>query len=143
MGTSSNWNAAWGPRPAQAVTPRRRRSKRRWVVSALAVLIGLSLLGSSTLATLIGIGLVLCGGAYLTAPLRRRRRRTRTARFKRQPDARIAAASDPARLLKEVMHDNGAGVFLGLDATDRAWRTASPEHAVLVLGPPRSGKTTA
>jgi type IV secretory pathway TraG/TraD family ATPase VirD4 len=36
----------------------------------------------------------------------------------------------------------GGGVYLGLDE-DGGWVTADPESAVMVLGPPRSGKTSA
>jgi hypothetical protein len=34
----------------------------------------------------------------------------------------------------------GGGAYLGLDRG--SWVTADPEHAVMVLGPPRSGKTS-
>src|SRR4051812_7097529 len=144
MARSNDWNATWGPRAAQTALPTRRRSRRVWVASVLAILIGLWLLEGPAGAAILGIVLILCGGAYLTAPVRRRRRERHrgTRRVKRQPDARLAVAAEPAPLLREVMHAAGAGVFLGLDATDRAWRTAGPEQAVLVLGPPRSGKTT-
>jgi type IV secretion system protein VirD4 len=114
------------------------------MLAALAVFVGLSLLGGSLRSAAIGLVLVLAGGAYLTAPLRRRlpKRRSPARRIKRQPDARLAAARDPVPLLRETMHAAGAGVFVGVSASDRAWTTAGPEQAVLVLGPPRSGKTS-
>jgi type IV secretion system protein VirD4 len=55
---------------------------------------------------------------------------------------RLAASADPARAVREHVHALGGGAFLGL-AGNGSWVSADPEHAVLVLGPPRSGKTSA
>ena len=46
--------------------------------------------------------------------------------------------------LRDAVHANASsthGIYLGHDA--HGWRHAEPQHSVLVLGPPRSGKTSA
>ena len=53
----------------------------------------------------------------------------------------LAAAVDLPLALREFARAQGGGAFLGLSAG--SWVSADPEHAVLVLGPPRSGKTSA
>jgi len=64
-------------------------------------------------------------------PFRRRRRRPRTR-----------VSGDPLEAVRDAADQHGGGVYLG--ALDRGgWRHACPERAVLLLGPPRSGKTTA
>ncbi len=60
-------------------------------------------------------------------------------------DASHTGARDgPARALARAVRDAstraGSGIYLG--HADGAWCAAPPEHAVLVLGPPRSGKTS-
>jgi hypothetical protein len=60
----------------------------------------------------------------------------------RPPASRLANAPDPLRAVLEESTRQGAGVYLGTDE-DGEWRTARPERAVLVLGPPRSGKSSA
>ena len=54
---------------------------------------------------------------------------------------RFASAEDPAKALREHVAKRGGGAFLGL-APGGSFITADPEHAVMVLGPPRSGKTS-
>ncbi len=53
----------------------------------------------------------------------------------------LAGCADPLAAVLDRMARLGGGVFLGL-TPDRGWRLAQPERAVLVLGPPRSGKST-
>jgi type IV secretion system protein VirD4 len=50
-----------------------------------------------------------------------------------------APTGEDARMAVEVL---GGGAYLGI-GEDEGWVTADPESAVLVLGPPRSGKTSA
>jgi type IV secretory pathway TraG/TraD family ATPase VirD4 len=50
-------------------------------------------------------------------------------------------AEDPATAIRAHTRRLGGGAFLGFSRGGR-WVTADPEHAVLVLGPPRSGKTS-
>ena len=55
-----------------------------------------------------------------------------------------AQTADPGRIgeaVREHCRQLGGGAFLGLSLGGR-WITANPEHAVMVLGPPRSGKTS-
>jgi type IV secretory pathway TraG/TraD family ATPase VirD4 len=54
---------------------------------------------------------------------------------------RLAEAADPGAAVREHMRGLGGGAFLGWSLGGH-WATADPEHAVLVLGPPRSGKTS-
>lgn len=54
---------------------------------------------------------------------------------------RIARSLDPGEMVRERSRRQGGGAFLGLYPGGR-WVTADPEHAVMVLGPPRSGKTS-
>jgi type IV secretion system protein VirD4 len=99
---------------------------------------------SSTLRTIGHDGLILGAmwllfravkGGRLGLPLRRKRSpATRLA-------DRLASAEHPGKAVREHMHKLGGGAFLGL-APGGSWVTADPEHAVMVLGPPRSGKTS-
>jgi type IV secretion system protein VirD4 len=47
----------------------------------------------------------------------------------------------PSDAVREHMRRLGGGAFLGL-SPGGGWVTADPEHAIMVLGPPRSGKTS-
>jgi type IV secretory pathway TraG/TraD family ATPase VirD4 len=58
-----------------------------------------------------------------------------------RPSARPTRVS-PATRAREASMRLGAGAYLGLDRHG-GWVTADPESAVMVLGPPRSGKTSA
>jgi hypothetical protein len=55
---------------------------------------------------------------------------------------RLAGAEHPGEAVREHVRRLGGGAFLGF-APGGNWVTADPEHAVMVLGPPRSGKTSA
>jgi type IV secretion system protein VirD4 len=50
--------------------------------------------------------------------------------------------SSPAELARERVLLEGGGAYLG-ERDDGSWALASSKHAVLVLGPPQSGKTSA
>jgi type IV secretory pathway TraG/TraD family ATPase VirD4 len=54
---------------------------------------------------------------------------------------RLASADDTNKAIREYVRKRGGGAFLGL-APGGSLITADPEHAVMVLGPPRSGKTS-
>ena len=54
---------------------------------------------------------------------------------------RIASASNPGEAVREHTRSLGGGAFLGF-SPGGGWVSADPEHAVMVLGPPRSGKTS-
>lgn len=57
---------------------------------------------------------------------------------------RLARADDPLGAVRAQARQAGRGAFLGFytDGKDSEWVGADPQHAVLVLGPPRSGKTS-
>jgi type IV secretory pathway TraG/TraD family ATPase VirD4 len=95
---------------------------------------------SSTLHTMLRFALLVALGAigWRVAPFIRSWVR---ARLPTRGD-RLAASPDPARAVRQHVSALGGGAFLGL-ARDGSWVSADPEHAVLVLGPPRSGKTSA
>jgi type IV secretion system protein VirD4 len=54
---------------------------------------------------------------------------------------RLADTRGPGEVVREHSRRLGGGAYLGL-APGGAWVTADPEHGVMVLGPPRSGKTS-
>jgi type IV secretory pathway TraG/TraD family ATPase VirD4 len=54
---------------------------------------------------------------------------------------RLSGAADPGEAVREHSRRLGGGAFLGL-SPGGGWVTADSEHAVMVLGPPRSGKTS-
>jgi type IV secretion system protein VirD4 len=53
----------------------------------------------------------------------------------------MAGAEHPGEAVREHARRLGGGAFLGF-APGGGWVSANPEHAVMVLGPPRSGKTS-
>ncbi len=74
--------------------------------------------------------------------VRRRRRPARPPGAPRRSPARqVASADDPAVHARAFTATVG-GAFLGLDPQTSYWVGAPAEQAVLVLGPPRSGKTS-
>jgi type IV secretion system protein VirD4 len=85
----------------------------------------------------LAAALIALALAILSGRLPRRRLRTRGGSLGRE----LARAAHPALAVRAHSRALGAGAVLGLDRGD--WVTADPEHAVLVLGPPRSGKTSA
>lgn len=54
---------------------------------------------------------------------------------------RSRVVSSAFRVARDASAHAGHGLYLGHDAT--GWHYAEPQHSVLVLGPPRSGKTSA
>jgi hypothetical protein len=145
----------WGPSHQHRAPP---GARGRWVkLGAISlIVIFCELLGArlgrsahdplgSTLRTMAAYGLIgavlfLLGRAILTGRLRlpfvpaERSPATRLSE-------RIAAAPEPGEAVREHARSLGGGAFLGF-SPGGGWVSADPEHAVLVLGPPRSGKTT-
>jgi type IV secretion system protein VirD4 len=96
----------------------------------------------STLHTIGRDALMLLAGylifrAIKTGRLARTRQRSPGTRLADQ----LAAAEHPGQAVREHMRRLGGGALLG-QRPGGAWVTADPEHAVMVLGPPRSGKTS-
>jgi type IV secretory pathway TraG/TraD family ATPase VirD4 len=99
---------------------------------------------SSTLGTIARDGLIL--GAFWLLFRSVKSDRLRLSRPRRPSPAmrladRIAGAEHPGEAVREYVKRLGGGAFLGF-APGGSWVTADPEHAVMVLGPPRSGKTS-
>ena len=111
----------------------------RWVSRTVAaVLIIWALSGShTTLPTLV---LVIW---LLVRVARRVRARTRTWGWPRTPrPGQLARSADPLAAVHAQIARAGEGVYLGVGLRG-GWRLAGAERAVLVLGPPRSGKSSA
>jgi type IV secretion system protein VirD4 len=90
-----------------------------------------------TLAALAGYLLYRAArSGRLRLPVRARERSPAT----RLAD-RLAGCEDPGQAVREHARLLGGGAFLGY-RPGGSWVTADPEHAVLILGPPRSGKTS-
>ncbi len=152
---SSTPSRQWGPSHQHRPPPRSDRWK--WKLGAIAlVVIALELFAhrllaqgaagaaTSTLATIGRDALILSAlwllyrtvmGGWVKLPLPRR-----PSPAQRLAD-RLASAENPAEALRECARKRGGGAFLGL-APGGSFITADPEHAVMVLGPPRSGKTS-
>jgi type IV secretion system protein VirD4 len=58
------------------------------------------------------------------------------------PPDTTGSRQDPGELVRAQSLRLGGGAYLGV-RPGGAWVTADPEHAVMILGPPRSGKTSA
>src|SRR5450755_2013807 len=125
----------WGP--SHQTEPRRRWIARPPVqVGALGVgvLIASAIHFRATgvaialILVLLAIGVI---DAIITSHARPRAPRTPS----------IPADADPLRAIRTLAARAGGGVWLGA-GEDGQWRFARPERAVLLLGPPRSGKTS-
>ncbi len=57
------------------------------------------------------------------------------------PAPDLDGVTDPLRVIREYIQRMGGGPYLGL-TKEAGWRQARSERAVLLLGPPRSGKTS-
>ncbi len=82
---------------------------------------------------------VLLGGGFILAAVFRAGLDTRAEQA--SPANRISSSSDPLEAVLEQSARHGGGVYLGVDHAGR-WRAARAERAALVLGPPRSGKSS-
>src|SRR5665811_128647 len=152
----SEQTAGWGPSHQHRAPPSSARWKFKLAAAALGVLAaelfthrvlqdGAVGAGASTLRTIGRDGLVLLGVYVLLRAVRRGRvalpRVTRQRPSATRLTDRIVAGEDPGHAVREHSRRLGGGAFLGLSPGER-WATADPEHAVMVLGPPRSGKTS-
>lgn len=147
---------AWGPRPAgPQITP---ASPQRTQLGCLGwSMIGLGLLGLLLVGQFPGFGLLLllASGAYFAVILGRvarerqraletqRRQQAEAEQWRRQlPEVVAASSPNPLGTIRELTARAYGGVFLGLTPDYREWVTAERQQAVIVLGPPRSGKTS-
>jgi type IV secretory pathway TraG/TraD family ATPase VirD4 len=126
IGSPITPGSAWGPQPPPPTPHYGRR---------LAVL----LLALAALANRhVSLIVVVVGVAVLAWRLDRQA----TSGHSSGSDAPFAAGRDQLSGVLDEVRRLGGGVFLGV-ASRGAWRVSRPERAVLVLGPPRSGKTSA
>jgi type IV secretion system protein VirD4 len=137
----------WGPRPGgESSTPLRRSPGCLTIILTLfGPIMVIGILSQPGGAAFLGLVLLVGGITYLGVRCSRRWARRRGQRVIRrgQVDALLAASNRPVEILRDVTSGASGGVFLGLTSVYRAWVTADPQHAVMVLGPPRSGKTSA
>jgi len=146
----------WGPSHQHRPPPRSNRLRVKVAAIAL-VLIALELFahrllrdgalgaGVSTLRTLGRDAFVLAAGWVAVRAIRRAKVRLPMRARRPSPAVRLgerlAGASDPGDAVRAHSLSLGGGAFLGLSPGGR-WVTAQPQHALMVLGPPRSGKTS-
>lgn len=149
--------ASWGPRPAGPPLPAPPEAKRSGCLIALMAGLGLLSLpfllytGQSPSVGVVGACLFIGSLAYfanlcILKPGRARRALQRNHRDLRawhesRPQLAVAQAEDALVAARDISWSVGGGAFLGISPDNREWQTAGTEHAVLVLGPPRSGKT--
>ena len=133
----------WGP-SHQTTRPASNNRTRKRLLSVILFLALLGLVngaarGESTATVICGL-LVLGAIAWFVTPDRVKQLIRRPFhRRARRPRTRVSG--DPLEMVRDAADQHGGGVYLG--AVDRGgWRHARPERAVLLLGPPRSGKTT-
>ncbi len=142
----------WGPSHQYRRPPR----DRKWVPVAVLVLLWLLTWwrfsnGATGFGDALGWGL-RCLAAIAVAVLAVRVL-WRVARWRRwsssglverladRPAARIGGDGSPGEAARAQCARHGGGAFLGFGPGGR-WVGADAEHAVMVLGPPRSGKTS-
>jgi hypothetical protein len=125
--------AGWGP--SHQTTKRRGMALwLRWVLGGLlAGYVGYSV--GVGLALLLGAPPVLIGLAILVTDAAEKASVTTLAEL-------VKDAQDPLEAVQQLAGEHGNGVYLGLEERGDA-RFARAQRAVLLLGPPRSGKTTA
>jgi type IV secretion system protein VirD4 len=106
-----------------------------WIKRAVALVLTIWWLSGSHPAVPIAVAL-----AWIAARVGRRLRRHPGRWWRR--GARTVTRADSLEEVRAQITQGGSGPYLGTD--DRgAWRQAGRERAVLVLGPPRSGKSSA
>ncbi len=156
----------WGPRPGgPQVSPPAHTSKRPhgclialmgyFAVSACTA--GFAGLGSVETIPVSFIGFAILAGiviwfrSWMSAPAREREQAEREQQARQaeiqewrrtRPAVVIAQAADPLEAARAATLRRDGCAFLGVDANDEEWVVADRQQAVLVLGPPRSGKTS-
>jgi type IV secretion system protein VirD4 len=121
----------WGPQHQAPASPARRRV-RKVVIGIIYIWIG-----AHTLTGLLALG-ILCWLARRFGPHLRATARRRWQDRRNHPRAR---ATDPLVEARGRALDAGGGAYLGVDRRG-GWCVSPAEHGLLLLGPPRSGKTS-
>lgn len=132
---------SWGP---QGQDDRRHGFSWRWMIW---VLVGVAVLGifnggthgASTAKNAVAIGMLMIIAMFgLPASVQR----WLLSPFRRAPKTKQTTPVDPLQAARDGCWRAGGGVYLGLAGSGQP-RFARGERAVLLLGPPRSGKTSA
>jgi type IV secretory pathway TraG/TraD family ATPase VirD4 len=113
-----------------------RADARTWVRRLAAVIVTVWALSGPHTSVLTGAILV-----WLAVVVLRRCAVSPPWRRLQPPTSGVVHAADPAAVLHDEIARRGGGVYLGT-GRDGRWRLAPRERAVLVLGPPRSGKSS-
>jgi type IV secretory pathway TraG/TraD family ATPase VirD4 len=126
--------AGWGP---SHQTSKRKQRRPWWIqLPGYGLLVLLWLTGTS----LILFPVIVVGGLWVLFAIERKVKHAGDVASGRAA-RELAAAEDPYRAVRELCWQRGAGPYLGAD--DRGeLRFARSQRAVLLLGPPRSGKTS-
>jgi type IV secretory pathway TraG/TraD family ATPase VirD4 len=126
--------AGWGP---SHQTARRRQRRPWWVAVPGYVLLGVWFFEWGSTATFLLIVLPVLIVLFTIQAIVTRGPKA----AKGWATAAIARAEDPLQIVRDAALEDGGGVYLGvMDNGD--WQHARAERAVLLLGPPRSGKTS-
>ncbi len=125
--------AGWGP--SHQGSGRARRPW--WIMVPGCVLVGFSFLEGSSTTTQM---LILIPGLIILLAIERIVTRGPLA-AKAWAAQKIAQSADPLAIVRAGALEDGGGVYLGI-MKNGDWQHARAERAVLVLGPPRSGKTS-
>jgi len=142
----------WGPSHQYRRPPRDRRWVPMAVLLALWVLtwwrfghgangIGDALGSALRFMVVIALAVVAVRVLRRLVPWRRWRSSGLVERLADRPAARIGGDRSPGEAARAQCARHGGGAFLGFAPGGR-WVGADAEHAVMVLGPPRSGKTS-
>jgi type IV secretion system protein VirD4 len=148
-GLLSDLSQEWGPSHQHLPAPgvRKGRLVLTFVLGVLTLKLAGALLGASSATGWFShlVLRVLAFGVLLTA-LHVWGKRPEPPFSSEEGWQPAASATEQTRALASMVRTRcarmGGGAYLGL-AEDGGWVCADPEHAVMVLGPPRSGKTSA
>lgn len=131
----------WGPEPQR----KPRAADQPWARTIMLVVLLVGLVTVPPTHQSLGLVTVILLVVATGRVMSRLRRSPITRRLRRPPRfsaAQLAAAPDPVGALHAEVARLGGGAYLGV-APGGGWRLAGRERAVLVLGPPRSGKSSA
>ena len=143
MATTPDWGPSHQTASPRPRTPGWKRLARLILVLALTGAFTNGRQGSSTPEFAFGImWLVILAAVSLPARIQRHAFRALRDRRPRLARRRRRLPVDPLVAVRELARVCGGGVYLGAGA-DHAACHARSERAVLLLGPPRAGKTSA
>lgn len=137
----TNYDDRWGP-SHQHLPPLPRGPE--WLAPlkfGLTALVLLTWLERPGVLHLLLLAAALVGAWAFTERSRWRATQHQTGKQGEDAGARSQGPPRAAMRMREHARASGGGAFLGV--CQRRWAFADSQHAVLVLGPPRSGKTSA